>query len=155
MALTDVTTIHTCKSTQYISYNIFWCSPPSGKSKAIFLHILKTALKSCIIVLSSEYTVAYLLHARMVEPQKRPFLSNAHNNGTTGLCTLLLGNGSVNTLLLRHNDIKTQQYLAIMRLVSLLCGLHCTTIGLGFLSCLCCVYIIRACLQLRRDFVEF
>jgi hypothetical protein len=43
-------------------------------------------------------TVAYLPHARMVEPQKQRFLNNTRtNNGTMGLCNLPLGNGSVNT----------------------------------------------------------
>jgi hypothetical protein len=43
-------------------------------------------------------SVAYLLHARTVEPQKQPLLSNTHaNNITTGLCNPFLGNGSVNT----------------------------------------------------------
>jgi hypothetical protein len=59
--------------------------------------------------------VAYLPHARMAEPQKQLFLSNRRtNNGTTGLCNLLLGNGSVNTLLRRRNDVTLQQYLAIV-----------------------------------------
>jgi hypothetical protein len=64
------------------------------------------------------YILAYLLHARTVEPQKQPFLSNTHtNNGTTGLCSTLLGNSSVNTLPRRHNDVTTQQCLGITWLV--------------------------------------
>jgi hypothetical protein len=43
--------------------------------------------------------VAYLLHARKVEPQNQPFLNNTHtNNGTAGLRNPFLGYGSVNTL---------------------------------------------------------
>jgi hypothetical protein len=58
--------------------------------------------------------VAYLPHARTVEPQKEAFLSNTRiNNCTAGLCKPLLGNGSVNTLPRRRSDITLQQYLAI------------------------------------------
>jgi hypothetical protein len=56
--------------------------------------------------------VAYLSHARTVEPQKQPSLSDTRtNNGATGLCNPLLGNGSVNTLPRRRNDITLKQYL--------------------------------------------
>jgi hypothetical protein len=58
--------------------------------------------------------MAYLSHERRVEPQKHPFLSNTRtNNGTTELCNLLLGNGSINALPRRHSDVTLQQYLAI------------------------------------------
>jgi hypothetical protein len=44
-------------------------------------------------------TVAYLPHARKVEPQNQPFLSNARtNNGATGLRDPFLGYSPVNTL---------------------------------------------------------
>jgi hypothetical protein len=44
------------------------------------------------------YIVAYLPHARKVEPQNRPFLSNTRtNNGRAGLRNPFLGYGSVNT----------------------------------------------------------
>jgi hypothetical protein len=43
--------------------------------------------------------MAYLPHARKVEPQNQPFLSNTRtNNGTVGLCDPFLGYGTVNTL---------------------------------------------------------
>jgi hypothetical protein len=43
--------------------------------------------------------VAYLPHARKVELQNQPFLSNTRtNNGTAGLRNSFLGYGSVNTL---------------------------------------------------------
>jgi hypothetical protein len=43
--------------------------------------------------------VAYLPHARKVESQNQPFLSNTRtNNGTAGLRNPFLGYGSVNTL---------------------------------------------------------
>jgi hypothetical protein len=43
--------------------------------------------------------VVYLPHARKVEPQNQPFLSNTRtNNGTAGLLYPFLGYGSVNTL---------------------------------------------------------
>jgi hypothetical protein len=62
--------------------------------------------------------MAYLPHARTVEPQKQLVLSNTRtNNGTTGLCNPLLGNGSVNTLPRRSNDVTHQQHLAITLLV--------------------------------------
>jgi hypothetical protein len=42
--------------------------------------------------------VAYLPHARKVEPQNQPFLSNTRtDNGTAGLRDPFLGCGSVNT----------------------------------------------------------
>jgi hypothetical protein len=44
-------------------------------------------------------TVAYLPHARKVEPQNQPFLSNTcTNNGTAGLRNPFLGYGPVNQL---------------------------------------------------------
>jgi hypothetical protein len=58
--------------------------------------------------------VAYLPHARTVEPQKQLFLSNTRTNNGIGLCNQLLGNGSVNTLPCRCNDETTQQCLVIM-----------------------------------------
>jgi hypothetical protein len=61
--------------------------------------------------------VAYLLDARKAEPQKHA------NNGTTGLCNPLLGNGSVSTHPLRRNYVTLQQHLAIMWLVfCVVCG---------------------------------
>jgi hypothetical protein len=43
--------------------------------------------------------VAYLPHARKVEPQNLPFLSNTRtNNGRAGLRSPFAGYGSVNTL---------------------------------------------------------
>jgi hypothetical protein len=55
-------------------------------------------------------TEAYLPNAGRVESQKQPFLSNTNtNNGTSGLCDLLLGNGSVNTLPRRRNNDTLQQ----------------------------------------------
>jgi hypothetical protein len=42
---------------------------------------------------------------------------HARNNGTTGLCNPILGNGSVNTLPRRRNDITSQQCWAITWLV--------------------------------------
>jgi hypothetical protein len=43
--------------------------------------------------------VAYLPHARTVEPQNQQFLSNTlTDKGTEGLCNPFLGFGSVNTL---------------------------------------------------------
>jgi hypothetical protein len=60
------------------------------------------------------HIVAYLSHARMVEPQKEPFLSNTRtNNGTTRLCIPILGKGAVNTLPRRRSDVTLHQYLAI------------------------------------------
>jgi hypothetical protein len=45
------------------------------------------------------YIVAYLPHARKVEPQNQPFLSNTRtNNWNAGLRDPFLGYGSVNTL---------------------------------------------------------
>jgi hypothetical protein len=45
------------------------------------------------------YSVAYLPHARKVETQNQPFLSNTHtNNGTVGLCDPFPGYGLVNAL---------------------------------------------------------
>jgi hypothetical protein len=42
--------------------------------------------------------MAYLPHARKVEPQNQPFLNNTPtNNGTAGLSDPFLGYGSVNT----------------------------------------------------------
>lgn len=47
---------------------------------------------------SRKRIVAYLPHARTVEPQKQPFLSTTRiNSGTAGLRNKLLANGSVNT----------------------------------------------------------
>jgi hypothetical protein len=58
--------------------------------------------------------VAYLPHARKVQPQKQSFISNTRvNNGTTELRNPLLNNGSANTLPLTHNDVTLQQYLPI------------------------------------------
>jgi hypothetical protein len=97
---------------------LFWCK--------IFRNLC------CVLICSTEFrrwkvhlnwvfqygNVAYLPHARTVEPQKQPFLSNTHtNNGTTGLSNPLLGNGLVNTLPHRRNDVTLQQYLAVMWLV--------------------------------------
>jgi hypothetical protein len=60
----------------------------------------------CIV----HHIVAYLPHARKVEPQNQPFISNTHtNNGTVGLRNPFLGYGSVNTSMQAH-DITLQQY---------------------------------------------
>ncbi|PNF30462.1 hypothetical protein B7P43_G12154 [Cryptotermes secundus] len=59
--------------------------------------------------------MAYLDHARTVEPQKHPFLSNTHtNNGTVKLYNPLLGNGLINTFPSKRSDITLQKYIAIM-----------------------------------------
>jgi hypothetical protein len=52
----------------------------------------------------------YLPHARNVEPQNQPFVSNIRtNNGTAGLRDPFLGYGSVNTLprrrMMSHSNI--------------------------------------------------
>jgi hypothetical protein len=62
-------------------------------------------------VIKYNKTVAYLPHARTVEPQKQP--NTRTNSGTIGLCNPLLGNGSVNTLPSRRSEVTLQQYLAI------------------------------------------
>jgi hypothetical protein len=63
-------------------------------------------------IVSLVNTVAYLPNARRVEPQKQTFLSNTHtNNGTTGLHNPLLGNGLVNAIPHRCNDVTLQKYL--------------------------------------------
>jgi hypothetical protein len=63
---------------------------------------------------SSSFIVVYLCHVRTVELQEQPFLSNTRiNNGTTGLWNPLLGNGSVNTLPHRRNDVTLEEYTAI------------------------------------------
>jgi hypothetical protein len=62
--------------------------------------------------------VAYLLHARLLSHRNSRFqVIHARNNGTTGLCNRLFGNGSVNTILCRCNDVISQQCSAITWLV--------------------------------------
>jgi hypothetical protein len=55
--------------------------------------------------------VAYLHHAKTVEPQNQPFLSNTGtDNGKAGLCNPFVGYGSVNTLPRRRNDVTLHQH---------------------------------------------
>jgi hypothetical protein len=62
----------------------------------------KNVMKTCRSRVSKAppiHNVAYLLHARKVERQNQPFLSNTRtNNGTVGLRNPFLGYGLVNTL---------------------------------------------------------
>jgi hypothetical protein len=70
--------------------------------------------KLLCFVCDIKYNVAYLSHARTVEPQKQPFVINTHTNkGTTEFCNPFLVNGSVNKLPRRRNDFPLQQSLAI------------------------------------------
>jgi hypothetical protein len=72
---------------------------------------------------NEKFIVAYFPHARKVEPQNQPFLSDTRtNNGTAGLRDPFLGYGSVNILPRRRmtshsnstgwesNDLSTVRY---------------------------------------------
>jgi hypothetical protein len=75
--------------------------------------------------------VAYLPHAKMVKPQKQPFLSTARTeNGTAGLYNLFLGYSSVNTFLRRCSDITLQQ--CWLTVTCLLCDIPDATVELCF-----------------------
>jgi hypothetical protein len=72
------------------------CTPVITKSETAF-HLCRTRIG--INITMEKHSVAYLSHARKVESQNQPFLSNTRtNNGTAGLRNLFVGYGSVNTL---------------------------------------------------------
>jgi hypothetical protein len=83
--------------------------------------------------------MAYLPHARMVEPQHQPFLSKAPtDNDTAGLCNPFLGYSPLNTLP-RRCMMSHPTVLFGSHVTWLLCDILNATIELGFL----CVRSVR------------
>jgi hypothetical protein len=74
--------------------------------------------------------------------QRQSLLSNTRtNNGTTGLCNSLLGNGSVSTLPRRRDDVTLQKVLSY-HVTCFLCDVRYGAAELCFLCCPCGSYVM-------------